>query len=274
MVGSVPSYGMNKYLVRPGQKVDLDDIDPDDVHLVPGGKAVAKTKSAAIRTRLAELQELLFAGHDRKVLIVLQGMDTSGKDGTIRHVMAGFNPQGTRVVSFGKPSLEELDHDYLWRVHRQVPGKGEVVVFNRSHYEDVLVVRVHSLVPRTIWKKRYDQIRAFEQMLFEEGAVILKFFLHISKDEQRRRLQARIDNPTKRWKFQHGDLEERELWNDYQRAYEDALSRTSTEEAPWYVVPANQKWYRNHVVGSVVADALERLHLTYPEVDLPAIVVK
>jgi PPK2 family polyphosphate:nucleotide phosphotransferase len=265
---------MDKYLVRPGQKVDLDDIDPDDVHLMPAGKAMAKTKNVAIRTRLTELQELLFAGHDRKVLIVLQGMDTSGKDGTIRHVMAGFNPQGTRVVSFGKPSLEELDHDYLWRVHRQVPRKGEVVVFNRSHYEDVLVVRVHSLVPKTIWRKRYDQIRAFEQMLFEEGAVVLKFFLHISKNEQRRRLQARIDDPTKRWKFQHGDLEERELWDDYQRAYEDALSRTSTEEAPWYVVPANQKWYRNFVVGSVVTDALERLHLTYPEVDLPSIVVK
>jgi PPK2 family polyphosphate:nucleotide phosphotransferase len=262
---------MNKYLVPPGQKVDLDKYDPDEVR---GHKVEAKEKSSAIQTRLGELQELLFASHDRKVLIVLQGMDTSGKDGTIRHVMGGFNPQGTRVVSFGKPSLEELDHDYLWRVHRQVPRKGEVVVFNRSHYEDVLVVRVHSLVPKTIWKRRYDQIRSFEQILFEEGAVILKFFLHISRDEQRARLQARIADPKKRWKFQHGDLEERKLWDDYQRAYEDALSKTSTDRAPWYIVPANQKWYRNYVVASIVVDAMESLHLKYPEIDLSGILVE
>jgi len=262
------------YLVRPGTKVDLGKIDPGDVRLATGGKAEAKKKSAAIQERLRELQELLFAGHERKLLVVLQGMDTSGKDGTIRHVMGGFNPQGTRIASFGRPTTEELDHDYLWRVHRQVPGKGEVVVFNRSHYEDVLVVRVHSLVPKAVWRKRYDQINAFEEILAESGTVILKFFLHISKDEQRARLQARIDDPTKRWKFQHGDLEERELWDDYQRAYEDALFKTSTERAPWYIVPANQKWYRNYVVGLVVADALERLHMKYPEPDLSGVVVK
>jgi PPK2 family polyphosphate:nucleotide phosphotransferase len=262
------------YLVRPGTKVDLKKIDPDDVHLAAGGKAKAKEKSAAIQERLRELQELLFAGHERKLLVVLQGMDTSGKDGTIRHVMGGFNPQGTRVASFGKPTTEELDHDYLWRVHRQVPAKGEVVVFNRSHYEDVLVVRVHNLVPKAVWRRRYDQINAFEEMLAESGMVILKFFLHISKDEQRARLQARIDDPTKRWKFQHGDLEERERWDDYQRAYEDALSKTSTERAPWYVVPANQKWYRNYVVGLIVADTLDRLHMRYPEPDLSGIVIK
>lgn len=265
---------MNKYLVRPGRKVDLGEYDPDDVHLVPGGKAEAKQKSSTVQARLAELQELLYAAHERKLLVVLQGMDTSGKDGTIRHVMGGFNPVGTRVVSFKKPSLEELDHDYLWRVHRQVPGKGEAVVFNRSHYEDVLVVRVHSLVPKATWRKRYDQIKAFEQMLFEEGTVILKFFLHVSKEEQRARLQARVEDPTKRWKFQHGDLEERAFWRDYQRAYEDALSQTSTDEAPWYIVPANQKWYRNYVVGSVIADALESLRMTYPEPDLSGVVVK
>jgi PPK2 family polyphosphate:nucleotide phosphotransferase len=178
------------------------------------------------------------------------------------------------VVPFGVPSKEELDHDYLWRVHHQVPARGQIVVFNRSHYEDVLVVRVHELVPKAVWKKRYDQINAFEQMLCDEGTLILKFFLHISREEQRARLQARIEDPKKRWKFQHGDLEERKLWDEYQRAYEDALSKTSTETAPWYIVPANQKWYRNYVVGSVVADALERLHLTYPKVDLSGIVVK
>jgi PPK2 family polyphosphate:nucleotide phosphotransferase len=265
---------MRSSLVRPGSKVDLKDIDPDDVHLVPGGRPEAQKKSAVIQERLSELQEMLYAGREHKVLIVLQGMDTSGKDGTIRHVMGGFNPQGTRVVSFGKPSPEELAHDYLWRVHRQVPGKGEVTVFNRSHYEDVLVVRVHSLVPKETWRKRYDHINAFEQMLADEGTLILKFFLHISQEEQRARLQARIDNPKKRWKFQHGDLEERKLWSEYQRAYEDALSKTSTERAPWYIVPANQKWYRNYVVGSILVDALEGLHLKYPRIDLLGIVVK
>jgi PPK2 family polyphosphate:nucleotide phosphotransferase len=264
---------MNKYLVPPGRKVDLDDIDPADISLAPG-KAEAREASAATQVRLAQLQELLYATHDQKVLIVLQGMDTSGKDGTVRHVMGGFNPAGTRVVSFKKPSLEELDHDYLWRVHHLVPGKGEVVVFNRSHYEDVLVVRVHGLVPKAVWRKRYDHINAFEQMLVDEGTVILKFFLHISRDEQRARLQARIDNPRKRWKFEHGDIEERKLWKDYQRAYEDALSRTSTEVAPWCIVPANQKWYRNYIVGSVLADALESLNLRYPEIDLSGVVIK
>lgn len=265
---------MNKYLVRAGQKVKLSDFDPDDVHLLPGGKTEAREKSAAIKTRLAQLQELLFAKHHQKVLIVLQGMDTSGKDGTIRHVMGGFDPQGVRVVPFRKPSSEELDHDYLWRVHRQVPARGEVAVFNRSHYEDVLVVRVHEMVPKSIWKKRYEQITAFERMLFENETLILKFFLHISRDEQRARLQRRIDDPTKCWKFQHGDLEERKLWRSYQDAYEDALSKTSTKWAPWYIVPANQKWYRNYVVGSILVDSLESLHIKYPKCDLSNVVIE
>jgi PPK2 family polyphosphate:nucleotide phosphotransferase len=265
---------MQKYRVRAGQKIDLDTFAPDDTSLIPGGKAEAAEIITTNRARLAELQELLYAEHHRKVLIVLQGMDTSGKDGTVRHVMGGFNPSGTRVVSFRVPSATELDHDYLWRVHREVPGKGEIVVFNRSHYEDVLVVRVHSLVPRAVWKRRYDQITAFEQMLQEEGTVILKFFLHISKQEQRKRLQARVDDPTKRWKFQHGDLEERKLWPDYQRAYEDALSRTSTDENPWYVIPANRKWYRNYLVGSILAATLEGLNMKYPEVDLTGVEVR
>jgi PPK2 family polyphosphate:nucleotide phosphotransferase len=265
---------MNKYRVRPGQKVDLDDYDPEDTQLLPGGKVEAKEKIAGVQTRLADLQELLFAGHEWKLLIVLQGMDTSGKDGTIRHVMGGFNASGTRVASFRKPTTDDLDHDYLWRVHRQVPGKGEVVVFNRSHYEDVLIVRVHDLVPKSVWKQRYDQIRNFEQMLAEEGCVILKFFLHISKDEQRKRLQARLDDAAKRWKFQRSDLEEREVWDDYRKAYEAALSKTSTEKAPWYVVPANQKWYRNHLVGTIIADALDELNMKYPEPDLSNVVIR
>ena len=265
---------MNKYLVRGGQKIDLDEVDPDDTSLVPGGKSEAKERLTGIVDRLAEIQEVLFAGHQQKLLIVLQGMDTSGKDGAIRHVMRGFNPQGTRVVSFRKPSEEELDHDFLWRVHTKVPAKGEVVIFNRSHYEDVLIVRVHDLVPKAVWRKRYDQINDFERMLHETGTVILKFFLHISRDEQRERLQARVDDPKKCWKFQHGDLEERKFWKDYMRAYEDALSKTSTDWAPWYIVPANQKWYRNHLVGSIVVEALDQLHLKFPKCDLSRVVVE
>ena len=258
---------MDKYLIREGQTIDLKEFDPDDTSLAPGGKPEAKAKLGPTVERLAELQELLYAGHERKLLIVLQGMDTSGKDGTIRHVMHGFNPAGTRVVSFKKPSDEELDHDFLWRVHAKVPAKGESVVFNRSHYEDVLIVRVHDLVPKAVWRARYDQIIAFERILWENGTTILKFFLHISRDEQRKRLQARVDDPKKCWKFQPGDLHERKFWKDYMRAYEEALSRTSTEWAPWYVVPANQKWYRNYVVGTVVADTLDQLKLKYPKCD-------
>ena len=265
---------MNKYLVRQGQTIDLNEFDPDDTTLVPGGKAEAKEKLEATVERLAELQELLYAGHERKLLIVLQGMDTSGKDGTIRHVMQGFNPAGARVVSFKKPSDEELDHDFLWRVHAKVPAKGETVVFNRSHYEDVLIVRVHDLVPQAVWRKRYEQINAFERILDDNGTVILKFFLHISQDEQRKRLQARVDDPKKCWKFQPGDLHERKFWKDYMRAYEEALSQTSTESAPWYVVPANQKWYRNYVVGSVVAATLDQLNLKYPKCEVSDVVVK
>jgi PPK2 family polyphosphate:nucleotide phosphotransferase len=257
-----------------GQKVELDDFDPDDTSLLPGGKAAAEQQLAATGKRLGELQELLFAAHERKLLIVLQGMDTAGKDGTIRHVMRGFNQQGTRVVAFRKPSVEELDHDFLWRVHAKVPAKGEVVVFNRSHYEDVLIVRVHELVPKPVWRMRYDQINTFEQMLYETGTVIVKFFLHISQDEQRKRLQARVNNPKKCWKFEQDDLTERKLWKDYMRAYEDALSKTSTDWAPWYVIPANQKWYRNYLVGSIVADTLDKLHLKYPKCDLSGVVVE
>ena len=252
--------------IRPGHSVDLDDFDPDDTGSL--GKAEGAKKNQKIQDRLGELQELLYAGHEHKVLVVLQGMDTSGKDGTIRHVMSAVNPQGVGIASFKKPTDEELDHDFLWRVHPHVPGRGEMVVFNRSHYEDVLVVRVHNAVPETVWKKRFEQINDFERMLSENGTTVLKFFLHISKDEQLKRLQSRIDDPTKRWKFQHGDLEERKLWGDYRKAYQDALQKTSTKWAPWHVIPANAKWYRNYRVGSIVVDALEDLDMKYPQPDL------
>ncbi|HWS71527.1 MAG TPA: polyphosphate kinase 2 family protein [Thermoanaerobaculia bacterium] len=264
---------MKQYRIKPGKAVSLDDYDPDDT----GGyddKHDLKKKTEKLVVRLGELQELLYAEHEHKVLIALQGMDTSGKDGTVRHVMEGFNPQGVRVASFKKPTEPELERDYLWRVHAQVPAKGEVVVFNRSHYEDVLVVRVHDLVPETRWRQRYAQINEFERMLTENGTVILKFFLHISRDEQKKRLEERISDPTKRWKFQHGDIEERKLWNDYQKAYEDALERTSTKWAPWYIVPANAKWYRNHLVATVIADALADLKMKYPEPDLAGVIVE
>jgi len=265
---------LSQHQVPEGQKVKLDEHDPDDTSGAKDGKAEAEERLQTTLQRLAEAQELLFAGREHKLLVVLQGMDTSGKDGTIRHVMGGLNPQGTRVVSFRTPSEEELDHDFLWRVHAKVPARGEVVVFNRSHYEDVLIVRVHNLVPEAVWKRRYEQIVAFERMLHESGTTIVKFFLHISQDEQRTRLQARIDDPKKCWKFQHGDLEERKFWKDYMRAYEDVLRKTSTDWAPWYIVPANKKWYRNHVVGTVLARTLERLDLKYPECDLSNVVVE
>jgi len=258
-----------RYRIKPGARVSLRDWDPDETKLLDD-KDEAVEKNAKIQQRLAELQELLYAEHKHKILIILQGMDTSGKDGTVRHVMGGFDPAGVRVVSFKKPTQSELDHDYLWRVHANVPSTGEVVVFNRSHYEDVLVVRVHSLVPKEVWSLRFDQINDLERMLTENGTTILKFFLHISKEEQRERLEARIQDPQKRWKFQHGDVEERKLWKDYVRAYEDVLSKTSTDVAPWYVIPANTKWYRNYVVGTIVTRALEKLKMRYPEPDLSA----
>ena len=265
---------MKRYRVAPGSKVDLDRFDPDDTALCPDGKQAAIEESAKIEKKLRDLQELLFAEHKHRVLVVLQGMDTSGKDGTVRHVMSGFNPAGVRVHSFKKPTEEELAHDFLWRIHAEAPERGEIVVFNRSHYEDVIVVRVHELVPGDTWHKRYGQINDFERMLSENDTLILKFFLHISKDEQRKRLQSRIDDPKKRWKFQHGDLAERKLWRDYRQAYEDALSKTSTEWSPWWVIPANAKWYRNHLVASIIVRALEKLDMELPEPDLSSEIIE
>jgi PPK2 family polyphosphate:nucleotide phosphotransferase len=266
---------MERYRVKKDQPIRLKDYDPDDLGKYDGEKDEGLELLGELNQDLEKLQELLYAEHKHRVLIVLQGMDTSGKDGVISHVFEGVNPQGVRVASFKVPTDEELDHDYLWRVHKQTPGKGEMVIFNRSHYEDVLVVRVHNLVPEPVWQKRYDQIRDFERQLAQEGTIILKFFLHIDKDEQKQRLQDRLNDPTKIWKFNPGDLKERALWDEYTAAYEDAISLTSTDEAPWYIVPANKKWYRNLVIASVLVDALKKLDMQYPQPaeDLSPIVI-
>ena len=260
--------------LEPGEKVKLRDIDPDATPDFRGSKAAAEEKREKVRATLDELQELMWAEHRQRLLIVLQGMDTSGKDGTIRYLMDGFNAASARVASFKKPTQPELDHDFLWRIHKEVPGSGEIVIFNRSHYEDVLVVRCHNLVPEEVWKKRYQQINDFERMLSESGTTILKFFLHISKDEQKERLEERVADPQKRWKFNMGDLDERKLWDAYQKAYEDALEKTTTEHAPWYIVNANRKWYRNYVIGSVVIETMKKFGMSYPKVDLGKVVIE
>jgi PPK2 family polyphosphate:nucleotide phosphotransferase len=262
-----------RFRVAAGTKVRLDRHDPADT----SGMTKRDGRPAALQLNksLEELQELLYADGRHKLLVVLQGVDTCGKDGTIRAVFDGVNPQGVKVASFKRPTDEELAHDYLWRVHARLPRSGEITIFNRSHYEDVLVVRVHDLVPRDRWAKRYEHIRAFEQMLADEGTTILKFFLHISKDEQRARLQERIDTPSKRWKFSREDLGERKLWDEYTAAFEKMLTETSTADAPWYVIPADRNWYRNLVVSQVLVDTMHALDLRYPpaENDIAELVV-
>ncbi|HUW09900.1 MAG TPA: polyphosphate kinase 2 family protein [Anaerolineae bacterium] len=255
---------MDRYKVLPGCHVDLKDWDPGDTSAYHGDKGDGRDRLDELNGEMEVLQELLWAEHKHKVLILLQGMDTSGKDGTIRHVFQGVDPQGVRVSGFKVPTPIELDHDYLWRVHSQVPGRGEIVIFNRSHYEDVLVVRVHSLVPEETWSRRYAHISDFERMLAEEGTTILKFFLHIDLDEQKERLRARLNEPTKQWKFKRGDLKERKLWPEYTKAYEEVLSKTSTEWAPWYAIPANRKWYRNLAIATILVNTLKGLDMRYP----------
>jgi PPK2 family polyphosphate:nucleotide phosphotransferase len=254
--------------VKPGTRLRLEKRDP--------GATLGHDKTAALAAtqvqlvRLRDLQERLWAESKRSVLVVLQGIDASGKDGTIAKVMEAFNPQGCPVTPFKAPSEEELAHDFLWRIHKRTPAKGEIGIFNRSHYEDVLVVRVHDIVPRRVWSKRYDQINEFERILTEGGTTVVKFFLSIDRDEQRKRLQERYDDPKKRWKFKLSDLAERKLWDDYQVAFDDALSKTSTTWAPWYVIPANRNWFRNLAVATILADAIADLHPAYPpEPDLP-----
>ena len=261
-----------KFIVEPGCKVRLGKIDPaytgkDESH----DAAVEETAKQV--ERMQRLQYLLYADARQSLLIVLQGLDAAGKDGTIRHLFTGFNPQGTFVFPFKQPTKEELAHDFLWRAHRVAPGDGEVVIFNRSHYEDVLVVRVHKLVPHSVWSKRYDLINDFEKMLTENGTRILKFFLHISPDEQLERFRQRLDDPERRWKISESDYTARELWPKYLEAYEEGIALTSTKRAPWYVIPSNHKWFRNLAISQIVADTMDDmgLKLPPPRVDLAVI---
>ena len=261
---------LERFRQRPGRSVDLHRVDAGDTSEFRGGKRRAEAELPDLREKLDRLQELFYADGRRGLLVVLQGMDTSGKDGTIRHVFEGVNPQGVRVASFKTPSPEELGHDFLWRVHPHAPGKGEIAIFNRSQYEDVLIARVHRLVPKHVWSKRYRAINEFERELVDEGAVVLKFFLHISRDEQRKRLRARLTDPTKQWKLSPSDARERAFWPSYVEAYEEMLGQTTTAWAPWYLVPSDHKWFRNWVVSSVLIQTLERMDLRYPppKVDL------
>lgn len=253
----------SRFRVKPGTSVKLSDYDPSETKLMPDKKEAEKEIDKDIE-RLDELQERLYAEHQRALLVILQGMDASGKDGTIKHVMTGLNPQSCAVTSFKVPAGEELEHDFLWRIERAMPRKGYIGVFNRSQYEDVLAVRVHKLVPPEVWKERYDQINRFEELKTELGISILKFFLHLSKDEQKNRLEERLASPRKNWKLSAADVKERELWDDYQAAYEDVLSKCSTKWAPWYIIPADHKWYRNGVVARIIVEKLESLNLKYP----------
>ncbi len=248
--------------VRPGSKMRLADFNPDERFGLD--KEQGETRLGYNVERMSVLQYLLYAEAKRSLLVVLQGIDAGGKDGTIRHVMTGLNPQGVRVTAFKVPEGEETRHDYLWRIHRALPEYGQIGIFNRSHYEEVLVVRVHDLVPKEVWQKRYDQINEFEHMLSENGVTILKFLLYISKDEQLKRFRARVDDKSKNWKFNMGDVKERQHWDEYMDAYDAMLRKTSTDYAPWYVIPANHKWFRNYAVSQIMLDTLEGMKLAAP----------
>lgn len=254
-----------RYKIEPGTKVDLAKWDPRDTSGFEGKDSDEPKESQKLNDDLRQLQEMLWAEHKAKVLVVLQGMDTAGKDGIIHRVFLGVNPQGTRVGHFGVPTQDELDHDFLWRIHKETPGDGEIVIFNRSHYESVLVERVHKLVPDAVWMRRYKEINDFEKILADDDTTILKFYLHISKDEQKKRLQERLDDPTKQWKFSTNDLPERKFWNEYLKAYQDMLSETSTEWAPWHLIPSDHKWYRDLVVSRIIVKTMEKLDLHYPK---------
>jgi len=246
----------------PGNKVRLKDYDPDFHE--DYDKKSANKETDRLQKRMQTLQEMLYAEGKQSLLIVLQAMDAGGKDGTIKKVFEGVNPQGIRVTSFKAPTPIELAHDFLWRIHQHTPPKGYIGIFNRSHYEDVLVVRVNNLVPPEVWQKRYEQMNHFERLLSDCGTRILKFYLHISKEEQKERLQARLDNPDKSWKFSMGDLPVRNQWDDYMEAYEAILTRCNTDYAPWHIVPANRKWYRDLVVTRAIVQAMEDMELAYP----------
>ena len=258
-----------QFIVEPGSKAHLSTRDPADTL----GMNKAEADTGPNIEKLRKLQDVLYADKRCALLVVLQALDAGGKDGTIRHIFSGVNPQGCQVKAFKEPTPEELDHDFLWRVHRAVPGRGSIGIFNRSHYEDVIVARVHNLVPKSVWTKRYGQINDFEKQLDENGVRILKFYLHISKDAQLQRLQSRLTDPKKNWKLSLLDFREREHWDEYMAAYEDALTNCSTKLAPWYVIPSDHKWFRNYAIGTIVNDTLKQMKLQYPpaKIDLSQI---
>lgn len=256
---------MDRYRIKPDSKVKLADFDPNETSSWDKKKEAALAELEKLKGELDNLQTVLFAEGKHRVLVVIQAMDTAGKDGTIHSVFSGINPQGVRVVGFKAPTSTELARDYLWRIHAQVPARGELVVFNRSHYEDVLVVRVHNLVPQTVWEKRYRHMIEFERMLTDEGVTIVKFFLHIDLKVQKERLIDRIVTPEKQWKFNPDDLSERKLWLDYMKAFEEVFEKTSTDWAPWYVIPSNRNWYRNLLVAQILVKVLKDLHMEYPK---------
>jgi len=253
-----------KFIVEPGSSVRLNNFDTkfEKKHVK---KKSSKKKTGKLQKKMDELQYRLFAKHKHSLLIVLQAPDAGGKDGVVRHVIGSMNPQGCRVVGFKQPTPEELTHDFLWRIERQVPKPGEVIIFNRSHYEDVLVVRVHDLVPKEVWSNRYEQINNFEKRLIANDTHILKFFLHISKEEQLHRFKQRLEDPTKRWKISEADYKEREFWESYQEAYEDALNKCSSKDAPWFVIPSDQKWFRNLAISQIISKTMKKLHIEFPE---------
>ena len=275
MTNHQPLHDPKPVAFSPGEKCDLTQI-PTRPDVGEWNKELAEQRMEENVEEMAQLARTLYAENRQAVLLVLQGMDTAGKDSTIRNVMRGVNPRSCKVVSFKKPSEEELDHDFLWRIHKNIPRKGHIGIFNRSHYEDVLIVRVHSLVPKHVWKQRYDQINDFEKMLIENGTKIVKCCLHVGKDRQRERLQERIDDPRSHWKFNPADLEERKLWDQYQEAYSDAITKCNTKHAPWHVVPADRKWFRNLIVSELLLKTLRELDPKIPDAqgDWRGIVVK
>ncbi|MEY4569393.1 MAG: hypothetical protein RLZZ398_832 [Verrucomicrobiota bacterium] len=259
---------LERYWVKPGAQVNLVKIDGNEKVLFKGvGKEEIQRQFDELQDELQELQKRLYAQNKHRILVVMQAMDTGGKDGCIKHVFSRIDPQGIHVRSFKKPSEEELSYDFLWRVHSKVPHRGQLVIFNRSHYEDIIAVRVKKIFPDEVWKRRQRHVVEFERMLAEEGTTIVKIFLHISKDEQKNRLEARLADPIKHWKINPDDLVDRARWDDFMRAYEDVMQKTSTEFAPWYVVPADRKWYRNLCVARIMLDTLKKLNMEYPAIN-------
>ena len=257
------SQEISEFLVKPGSKVNLKKIDTD--YGVGLDKESSKIELERFHLKMSKLQYKLHAEKKQSLLIILQAMDAGGKDGTIRDVMHGFNPQGCKVTSFRSPNVEETSHDFLWRIHKSVPAKGEIGIFNRSHYGDVLIVRVHNMVPARQWSKRYEHINNFERMLTDEGVKILKFYLHISKEEQKKRLEKRLDDPMKHWKIDEADFEERKHWNKYMKAYQKVLEKCSTPWAPWHIIPADTKWYRNWLVAQIITKTIDKMNPKIPK---------